>query len=173
MKNIEIEDDLYAYIASQTQHIGETASDILRRIVMPENGAPKPTLKTAVGVPKAPSGNVFTQVTTEQLLEYPKMVERFLKILSVLESIHGAQFDEVLTLSGRNRVYFAKDKDTLLQASSVTNPKQIGESEFWVMTNNNTAKKASLIKEVAEVLGYSSNDAQRLAVLFAPELYED
>jgi negative modulator of initiation of replication len=70
-------------------------------------------------------------------------------------------------------VYFAKDKDTLLQASSVTNPKQIGESEFWVMTNNNTAKKASLIKEVAEVLGYSSNDAQRLAVLFAPELYED
>lgn len=173
MKNIEIEDDLYAYIASQTQHIGETASDILRRIVMPENGIQKPTLKTAVSVPKAPSGNVFTQVTTEQLLEYPKMVERFLKILSVLESIHGAQFDEVLTLSGRNRVYFAKDKDTLLQASSVTNPKQIGESEFWVMTNNNTAKKASLIKEVAEVLGYSSNDAQRLAVLFAPELYED
>ena len=36
MKNIEIEDDLYAYIASQTQHIGETASDILRRLVMPE-----------------------------------------------------------------------------------------------------------------------------------------
>ena len=101
------------------------------------------------------------------------MVERFLKILSVLESIHGSQFDEVLTLSGRNRVYFAKDKETLLQASSVTNPKQIGESAFWVMTNNNTAKKASLIKEVAEVLGYNANDSQRLAALFAPELYED
>ncbi|WP_166422862.1 Negative modulator of initiation of replication [Paraglaciecola sp. 20A4] len=173
MKNIEIEDDLYAYIASQTQHIGETASDILRRIVMPGNSVQKPTLKTAVSVPKAPSANVFTQVTTEELLEYPKMVERFLKILSVLETIHGAQFDEVLTLSGRNRVYFAKDKDTLLQASSVTNPKQIGESIFWVMTNNNTAKKASLIKEVADVLGYSANDAHRLAVLFAPELYED
>ena len=41
------------------------------------------------------------------------------------------------------------------------------------MTNNNTAKKASLIKEVAEVLGYNANDSQRLAALFAPELYED
>ncbi|GAC25218.1 MAG: Negative modulator of initiation of replication [Alteromonadaceae bacterium] len=174
MKNIEIEDDLYAYIASQTQHIGETASDILRRLVMPENTVVK-TVVAAKQSPttKKPAGDVFSQITTDELSEYPKMVERFLKILSVLESMHGAQFDEVLTLSGRNRVYFAKDKETLLQASSVTNPKQIGESTFWVMTNNNTAKKASLIKEVAEVLGYNANDGQRLAALFAPELYED
>ena len=64
MKNIEIEDDLYAYIASQTQHIGETASDILRRLVMPENTvvktvvAPKPSTTT-----KAPTGDVFSQIT--------------------------------------------------------------------------------------------------------------
>ncbi|GAC32011.1 negative modulator of initiation of replication [Paraglaciecola polaris] len=173
MKNIEIEDDLYAYIASQTQHIGETASDILRRLVMPQGSVLKQAVSTKQTGRIVPTGNVFSQITTEELREYPKMVERFIKILSVLENLHGAQFDEVLTLSGRNRVYFAKDKDTLLQASSVTNPKQIGESTFWVMTNNNTAKKASLLKEVADVLGYSTDDAQRLAVLFAPELYED
>ena len=37
MKSIQIEDDLYHYIASQTQDIGESASDILRRLVMPES----------------------------------------------------------------------------------------------------------------------------------------
>jgi len=33
MKTIELEDDLYRYIASQTQDIGESASDILRRLL--------------------------------------------------------------------------------------------------------------------------------------------
>ena len=33
MKTIEVDDDLYRYIASHTQHIGESASDILRRML--------------------------------------------------------------------------------------------------------------------------------------------
>ncbi len=33
MKTIEVDEDLYRYIASQTQHIGESASDILRRLL--------------------------------------------------------------------------------------------------------------------------------------------
>lgn len=33
MKTIELEDDLYRYIASQTKDIGESASDILRRLL--------------------------------------------------------------------------------------------------------------------------------------------
>ena len=33
MKKIEIDEELYAYIASHTQHIGESASTILRRLL--------------------------------------------------------------------------------------------------------------------------------------------
>ena len=33
MKTIEVDEDLYRYIASQTRHIGESASDILRRLL--------------------------------------------------------------------------------------------------------------------------------------------
>lgn len=33
MKTIEVDDELYAYIASHTRHIGESASDILRRML--------------------------------------------------------------------------------------------------------------------------------------------
>ena len=33
MRTIEIDDDVYAYIASNTHEIGETASDILRRLL--------------------------------------------------------------------------------------------------------------------------------------------
>lgn len=172
MKNIEIEDDLYAYIASQTQHIGETASDILRRIVMPTHLTSAQLLEGVVP-PTGSKGDIFSEISSEQLLEYPKMVERFLAILAKLQQIHGQDFERVLQLSGRNRVYFAKDKETLLQASSVTNPKPIPGSQYWVMTNNNTAKKASLLTEVAEVLDYSPEQAKQLAILFSPELFTD
>lgn len=33
MKTIEVDDELYHYIASRTQAIGESASDILRRLL--------------------------------------------------------------------------------------------------------------------------------------------
>ena len=35
MKSIEVDDELYSYIASQTKFIGESASDILRRLLLP------------------------------------------------------------------------------------------------------------------------------------------
>jgi len=37
MKNIEIEEDLYQYIASQTQFIGESATSILCRLLLDDN----------------------------------------------------------------------------------------------------------------------------------------
>ena len=45
MKSIEIDDDLYAFIASQTKHIGESASQILRRLLLPEDWADLPPLR--------------------------------------------------------------------------------------------------------------------------------
>ena len=46
MKNIEIEEELYQYIASQTQFIGESATSILRRLLLDKpqlNNVDKPT----------------------------------------------------------------------------------------------------------------------------------
>ena len=36
MKTIEVDEELYRYIASHTQSIGESASDILRRLLKVE-----------------------------------------------------------------------------------------------------------------------------------------
>jgi predicted CopG family antitoxin len=40
MKTIEVDEELYRYIASHTQHIGESASDILRRMLKFTAGQP-------------------------------------------------------------------------------------------------------------------------------------
>jgi negative modulator of initiation of replication len=174
MKNIEIEDDLYFYIASQTQHIGESASQILRRLVMPASlvsasstGQNIETGDTSTTIKTVSPEEVFEQIDQAKLNETTKMVERFLLLLSAFTKVHGDNFAKVLTISGRNRVYFAKNKDILLETGSSTNPKQIPNSEYWVITNNNTAKKVSILRAVGDVLEYSEADIKRLLELFA------
>jgi len=51
MKTIEIDDDLYHFIASQTQQIGESASDILRRLLQAERAVVASTPATVVSAP--------------------------------------------------------------------------------------------------------------------------
>lgn len=172
MKNIEIEEDLYHFIASKTQHIGESASDILRRLVMPDSIVVKAEKEPVVEKP-IDTVNIQSSLLAElgnlKLLEMPKMVDRFLAMLALLHKYHTGGFASVLTLSGRNRTYFATTKDALLATGSSTNPKQVPDSEYWVITNNNTVKKVTLVKDVAQLLGYSETQIEQLVSLFCPE----
>ncbi|MEF1174569.1 replication initiation regulator SeqA, partial [Vibrio sinaloensis] len=58
MKTIEVDEDLYRYIASQTQHIGESASDILRRLLNVDGQNAQPT---PVANPVEPKGIVVSR----------------------------------------------------------------------------------------------------------------
>ncbi|WP_340676878.1 Negative modulator of initiation of replication [Paraglaciecola sp.] len=173
MKTIEIEEDLYHFIASKTQHIGESASDILRRLVMPEAPASSNSTVTKLISPQAlpvTKTVLLNELVELKLLEMPKMVDRFLAMLALLHRHHSDSFTGVLSMSGRNRTYFATSKEALLATGSSTNPKQVPDSEYWVITNNNTLKKVTMVKEVAQLLGYSENQVEQLVLLFYPEL---
>jgi negative modulator of initiation of replication len=239
MKSIQIEDDLYYFIASQTQDIGESASDILRRLVMPKSltvikpdtrvdtdtldystdnmndntthiSPPDKIAETvkSVDTPSSPStpstlsssntfktfnsndtnsgtnnnanladstnqlcqaSAVLNELEAQRLQAIPKIVERWLLVLSTIHKHNAHRFSRVLSISGRNRTYFATDKDTLLATGSSTNPKNVPSSSYWVITNNNTVKKISMLKEVAEQVGFNLSEIERLITIFAPE----
>ena len=192
MKSIEIDDDLYTFIASQTKHIGESASDILRRLLMEEaestpplvteqkttthvtepsstesdtaevkptsvkSESPEETVKAESPAVKN-SDDILERITDRALSEYAKRVDQFLYILSVAYELNTQHFGSVESIKGKNRVYFAQSKEKLLETGSSTNPKQIPNSEFWVVTNNNTAKKVTMLKQVLDTLGYSED----------------
>lgn len=198
MKTIEIDDDLYQYIASQTMKIGESASDILRRLLP---GAPikvtaspaerkNPTPETATHTAQDPQhtlasqdsaaqletktaketkavkdskvGNIFDLVTPADLQAEHNIVGRFLYLLSVLARVHKKQFHKVLEIKGRNRLYFGNSAAELNENGTSTNPKQIPNTEFWVITNSNTTRKKMMLTETAIKLGYSAEDAERI-----------
>ncbi|MCL4410082.1 MAG: replication initiation negative regulator SeqA [Gammaproteobacteria bacterium] len=181
MKKIEIDEELYAYIASHTQHIGESASTILRRLlglspvaVHPDSlhtgslrtnneheGSVQESKTAATGVTSS-STSVFDVLDRADLAAQKGAVGRFLFILSMFHRCHVTQFTQVLDIRGRNRLYFATTEQELLAAGNSTNPKQIPGSPYWVVTNNNTTKKKSILTAVATEMGYSSSDAEKI-----------
>lgn len=253
MKIIEVDDELYHYIASKTEKIGEPASAILRRLLgfdaLEETSAPEieqapieqgvekvaekvvesvvgqsaelsveqaaeqspiepvtaasqeqskpepeakvePVVQTESTKPAvkekkprkipprklsakeqqeadevaqlAPSA-MFNRLNLADLDVQHGAVGRFLYVLSALEAEHKETFTGVVKIKGRDRLYFADNQEALVESGSSTNPKRIGETSFWVITNNNTSRKKWMLSEVAKMLGYNDNDLRILA----------
>lgn len=193
MKQIDIDDELYQYIASNTQSIGESASTILRRLLnlsgekiqsanveLTQNNqtatmstsalktselAVEPSKKQkmlAVIPVKQKNDNVFNVLNKEELAMQKGVVGRFLFILSAFYRTHKTDFSAVLDIKGRDRVYFATSKEALVNSGSSMNPKNITDSEYWVMTNSNTTRKKMMLHEVALCLGYSAEQAEKI-----------
>ena len=197
MKSIDVESDLYRYIASQTESIGEDASTILRRLLgLPSEGEivvegpikdPVDVQKDAVELSQlkdispqlkdvlAQSKNIlphqqmnnsiddFSQlIMPKEITEYKAAVGRFLFLLNKLHELSPVNFEQVLSISGRDRVYFAKDEVTLLGTNASTKPKQIGQTPFWVITNSNTSKKRAMLAKALDVVGCNSTLAKEI-----------
>jgi negative modulator of initiation of replication len=190
MKNIQIEEDLYHYIASQTQNIGESASEILRRLLLGDANAPTPEVPDAIIPPavqqtservqeQAPEhvtkstpelitepeieeGSVFNFINQEEVTTQKGAVGRFLFLLSALHRAHPASFTKVLEVKGRERDYFATSSQELEAHGSSIKPKEIPDSSFWVVTNNNTPRKKLIINGAALALGYTPEQAEKL-----------
>jgi negative modulator of initiation of replication len=148
MKSIAVDDDLYEYIAKQTKEIGESASSILRRLL---------------NVPLTPSvQKVPDQYELAPLLEQAMFktsttaVARMLRIFKEAHEKREQDFHKVLNIQGRNRAYFAKNKEDILKSGKSTQPREIYGTGYWVMTNSPTPQKRQMVREVLEVLKYDS-----------------
>ncbi|WGL29202.1 replication initiation negative regulator SeqA [Pectobacterium brasiliense] len=162
MKTIEVDEELYRYIASHTQHIGESASDILRRMLKFTAGQPVTTLAVATATTitttsqpaAAPSPRDRVRTLRELLLsdeyaEQNKAINRFMLVLSTLYTLSPQEFAAATeSLHGRTRVYFAGDQQTLLQHGTHTKPKHIPGTPYWVITNTNTGRKRSMVEHI-------------------------
>ncbi|WP_220717966.1 replication initiation negative regulator SeqA [Agarivorans litoreus] len=185
MKTIEIEEDLYLYIASQTKHIGESASDILRRLLEVDDQKSITDKVDTVGEDNIDE-RVEEAITVEQspltsdtdvaspiadLMDYFNFAEiseagsstkRFLSLLSGLHAIDGKRFAKACVLKGSKREYFSQDKDLLLASGKTSKPQAIPSSPYWVITNTNTARKRHILQHVASEMGLHEFQIERL-----------
>ncbi|AHM72903.1 replication initiation negative regulator SeqA [Yersinia hibernica] len=174
MKTIELDEELYRYIASHTQHIGESASDILRRMLKFTAGQPEPSVSphhsdnrhdvaqtVAAAAPRDRVRAVRELLLSDEYAEQNRAVNRFMLVLSTLYTLDALAFAEATeSLHGRTRVYFAGDQQTLLQNGTHTKPKHVPGTPYWVITNTNTERKRSMVQHIM------------LTMQFPPELAE-
>lgn len=191
MKNIEIDDELYLHIVSNTQSIGESASSILRRLLKLDNSIHQAvsvsnniitTKQDPLSEKRVDDGidsndtdakeekdnsseSVFNFINKEELAMQRGAVGRFLLILAALYRAHPRQFSVVTEICGRDRLYFAHSENELAASGSSTKPKQIPESPFWVMTNSNTTRKKMMLTKAATSLGYNQLDVEKIREL--------
>ena len=82
--------------------------------------------------------------------------DRLYAAITSSDQISGTKVSTaVLSIKGKGRDYFATSQQHLLSTGSSTNPKAIPASDYWVVTNNNTGKKAAILRQVASVMGCS------------------
>ena len=163
MKTIEVDEELYRYIASHTQHIGESASDILRRMLKFSAGQKKTAAVAAsdelvsdnTPPERAATGHqariraVRELLLSDEYAEQKNAVNRFMLILSALYHLDPEAFAEATaSLQGRTRRYFAGDQQTLLKHGTHTKPKHVAGTPYWVITNTNTGRKCSMIEHI-------------------------
>ncbi|PSJ90032.1 replication initiation negative regulator SeqA [Aeromonas veronii] len=157
MKTIELDDDLYFYIASQTRHIGESASDILRRLLeQPANQGVPVAEPVAVAQPctVATQQGLQALLDSGELQKEEKSINRFMLVLRTLYRDNPEGFTQATEIKGRKRVYFSQDPEALRASGSTTKPKPVPETPFWVITNTNTSRKQNMVAQLMASMGY-------------------
>lgn len=151
MKNIEIDDDLYMFIASRTQSIGESASSILRR----ELGLGVATVQFEEKREGVTATHELTEFLDGPLMRYGNAKDKYLKILGEAYRLKPDQFASLLSMRGRHRVYFADDKAAIEANGSTTHPEKIPGTPFWALTNESTLRKKRLLSMALARLDFS------------------
>ncbi len=178
MKTIEVDEELYRYIAGQTKHIGESASDILRRLLMqPAPAQPEPvaapvaqpvTQGIVVSKDAGKSADVDrtkemrSLLISDELAKEDKAIGRFMLVLNSLYRIDPQGFSEAAAIKGRTRVYFASDEETLLASGKTTKPKVIPNTPFWVITNTNTGRKRQMVEQLMERMSFDGDIIEKV-----------
>ena len=157
MKTIELDDDLYFFIASQTRHIGESASDILRRLLeQPTHIAVPVAEPVVVAQPRVEADAMGLQMLLDSgaLQQEERSINRFMLVLSTLYRDNLESFTQATEIKGRKRVYFSRDPEALRASGSTTKPKQVPDTPFWVITNTNTSRKQNMVAQLMASMGY-------------------
>lgn len=168
MKTIEVDEELYRYIASQTQHIGEGASDILRRLLIGDQQGSQNVVTKKITGSETQKASVAVEVVdkvktmrslliSDEFANKDKAIDRFMLILSSLYHIENESFSEAAKVKGRTRVYFADNEQTLLASGKTTKPRSIPDTPFWVITNNNTNRKRQMVQQLMTQMGFQAD----------------
>lgn len=122
-------------------------------------------LNGTANTPNGDQADVDGFLHSPQFLNARDTKDRFLVILSWTYKRHPKEFGEIATRinkRGRIRKYFARSREDLEKSGHSVNAKEIPESNWWVVTNNDTRRKKDILRDVLLMLDYSAEIVAKL-----------
>lgn len=141
---IEIDDALQSHLARSSYH-GEALSDTIRRLL---------GLRDAASLQGAERELLSFVRSDNLLLQHETVTDRFLAALEFLSRKDPGEFQQLIGLRGKSRVYFARTRAQVEKAGRTTWPRRIEGSGYWVVTNLRTKQKLTLLTKVLRLMGY-------------------
>lgn len=177
MKILEIDDEIYQYIAGKTEHIGENASSILRRLLSIPSCTETDNLVSAIKKEPFQKDKASDFSVIQPLLESSnfkqekKIVLRFLSILSHLYHWDQTRFSlAAFFLHGSKRQYLATSENALKEHGRNTKPKLIANTPYWVVTNNNTARKCHILATLMQKMAFPQPVIEEVILHFTTKM---
>ncbi len=78
--------------------------------------------------------------------------EMLMKVLNLMLSAHGGQFDKIFNLKGRKRLYFTRNPKEL------RSPERINNTDIYVETHFSAKSIVELCKKIITLFGYKEDD---------------
>lgn len=189
MKSIEVEDDIYEFLLRNTKEIGEDASSILRRLlnmsveevsldgetdIPPQAGTQEiPETRPQHGQQVEPAvitdrgggynssdARVFLQSNGFRACE--SVTDRYLEALRWIHHCHQQDFHRISNIRGAQRVYFSQSENEIVNSGNATQPRKIDGTRWYAMTNNDSANKREILKQVMCLFHYPAEDVDRV-----------
>lgn len=163
MKNIKVDAKVFEMVLEEVVQTGESPSTIIERgirVLRAERETPPST-----GVNQTSSSQkegIVTFVESPAFKASRTDKDKFMKVLSYVYGEKKGDFSKVLSITGRSRRYFAKEKHTLEKSGSSVYPEQIPDTPYWVITNTSTQQKKSMLRDVLQILGYDFSTIQKV-----------
>ena len=154
MRTIEIEDDVYNHILRQITSIGESATEVLRRLLglVPI----KKEVNSRNGVTKIDDDQKLSSYLRNRRHMGGTATRVFLEILGfALQQKPDSNEKLVSFPKGRTRMYFARSEKEIARSGQSTHPKQIPGTSLWALTNTDTPEKRDTLRRALRLLGYS------------------
>jgi negative modulator of initiation of replication len=162
MHSIEIDDLVFAELASRATGFHVTPNDVLRRILnltgtSEQSSLPATVPPTAQSTGPAPTLLEF--IRSDRFQRHYQAVDRYLVLLAWLQATHRDKFSEAaLGFSRGNRLYFAKSEREILQSGEGITAKPIPQSPFWALTTLDNKTKRMILEDILRALNYPPGD---------------
>lgn len=169
MPRVELDQDVYDHLLRNTREIGEGASSILRRLLeLPQPEQEPQAYTDSLKVERSPRGPkgveaLIAFVSAPEYRSQRNVTEQFLVLLGFLHQQHNTEFDKLLALRGRRRRYFGSSEADIRQSGRSTFPRQIPDSNYWVLTNADNHHKREIVGRALQQLGYSADVRSNVA----------